>query len=97
MPLTATTLTLSCHIQPAPPVGLTLAFHRNWRAEVILWVATGGRMSVNVRLTRLEAKLDSQSTRHYLWVCGRYGESKQAAVDRYLRERGIILDDVGYV
>ena len=52
-------------------------------------------MSIKASLTRLESKLGVQSSKHYLWIRGRCGESKQEAIDRHLQERGITLDDVG--
>jgi hypothetical protein len=54
-------------------------------------------MSIKATLTRLEAKLGGQSTKHYLWVRGVYGESKHEAIDRHLQERGITLNDVGCI
>ena len=52
-------------------------------------------MTIKHRLKKLEAALGGKSTKHYLWVRAMYGEGKQDAIDRYLRERGITIDDVG--
>jgi hypothetical protein len=52
-------------------------------------------MNVKHRINKLESMLGGKSNKHYLWVCGQHGETKQAAIDRYLRERGITMDDVG--
>ena len=52
-------------------------------------------MTIKHRINKLESMLGGKSTKHYLWVRARYGETKQAAIDRYLRERGITMDDVG--
>ncbi|HKF94399.1 MAG TPA: hypothetical protein VKB96_07310 [Gammaproteobacteria bacterium] len=54
-------------------------------------------MTIKHRINKLEAALGGRSTKHYLWVRVMYGERKQDAIERYLRERGITLDDVGYL
>jgi hypothetical protein len=54
-------------------------------------------MTIKRRIIKLELMLGGKSTKHYLWVRAVYGESKQAAIDRYLQERGITLGDVGYM
>jgi hypothetical protein len=54
-------------------------------------------MNLKHRVNKLEAALGGKSTKHYLWVRALYGEGKQDAIERSLRERGIILDDVGYL
>jgi hypothetical protein len=54
-------------------------------------------MTTKATLTRLEAKPDGKPTKRYLWVRGQHGKTKEAANERYLRERGITLDDVGYL
>ena len=41
--------------------------------------------------------LGGKSNKHFLWVHGQYCENKQNAIERSLRERGITLDDVGYL
>jgi hypothetical protein len=53
-------------------------------------------MSIRPSFTRLDAKLDGKSTKHYLWVRDAYGESKETAIDRYGQGRRISTDDVGY-
>jgi hypothetical protein len=52
-------------------------------------------MNLKHRVNKLEAALGGKSTKHYLWVRAMYGERKQDAIDRYLQERGITIDDVG--
>jgi hypothetical protein len=52
-------------------------------------------VSLEAKITRLEARLGAQSTKHYLCVRAFYRESKEVAINRYLRERGITMDDVG--
>ena len=52
-------------------------------------------MTIKRRIIKLELMLGGKSTKHYLWVRAVYGESKQAAIDRYLQEHSIRLDDVG--
>jgi hypothetical protein len=52
-------------------------------------------MTIKHRINKLESMLGGKSTKHYLWVRGMHGERKQDAIDRYLQERGITLDDVG--
>jgi hypothetical protein len=54
-------------------------------------------MTIKATLTRLEAKPGGKPIKHYLWVRGQHGETKEAAIERSLRERGITLDDVGYL
>lgn len=54
-------------------------------------------MTIKRRITKLESMVGGKSTKHYLRVRAVYGESKQAAIDRYLQERSIRLDDVGYM
>ncbi|HEX2243371.1 MAG TPA: hypothetical protein VHK27_08990 [Gammaproteobacteria bacterium] len=54
-------------------------------------------MTIKRRISKLESILGGKSTKHYLWVRATYGESKEAAIDRHLQERGITLDDVGYM
>jgi hypothetical protein len=53
-------------------------------------------MTMKCRITKLESMLGGKSTKRYLWLRAVYGETKQAAIDRYLQERAITLDDVGY-
>jgi hypothetical protein len=54
-------------------------------------------MTMKCRITKLESMLGGKSTKRYLWLRAVYGETKQAAIDRYLQERAITLDDVGYM
>src|SRR5215212_8842784 len=51
-------------------------------------------MLIKASITGLEATLSGKSTKHYLWVHVAYGKSKQAAVGRPLRQRGITTDDI---
>src|SRR5215207_3329530 len=57
-------------------------------------------MTIKATLTRLEAKPGGKPIKHYLWVRARYGETKEAAIERYLQERGITYahqeDLIGY-
>jgi hypothetical protein len=64
--------------------------HRSTRGKT-----RGAKVTIRRRISKLESMLGGKSTRHYLWVRGQHGETKQAAVDRYLRERDITIDDVG--
>src|SRR5215203_1932061 len=52
-------------------------------------------MNLKRRINKLEAALGGKSTKHYLWVRGMHGETKEAAIDRYLKEGEITTDDVG--
>jgi hypothetical protein len=54
-------------------------------------------MTIKHRINKLESMLGGKSTKHYLWVRGMQGETKEAAIERYLRERGITIDDVGCI
>jgi hypothetical protein len=52
-------------------------------------------MTIKRRISKLESMLGGKSDKHYLWVRALYGESKQDAIDRCLRDRGITIGNVG--
>jgi hypothetical protein len=52
-------------------------------------------MTIKHRINKLESMLGGKSTKHYLWVRAMYGETKEAAIESHLQERGITMDDVG--
>ena len=42
-----------------------------------------------------EKKLDGKSHKYYIWSVAKKGETKEGAIARILKERGLTMDEVG--